>query len=167
MVTENAANQMGTVIEGSQMGTGIGLMPGFDSMTILVVSLVVALVIAIVLWVLVLPEKRRPKLSKFFTFLADIFNFRSLLIEKILKFTYLFFTFFAIIFGFCMLFIKMYGESMALYGVLIMILGPVVLRLIYELSMLGLILVKNVIEINNKIHMECETEEQDEDVEIE
>lgn len=143
---------------------GMRVTSGSDATTVVVISALVSLVIAILLWALVLPEKKRPKLGKFFTFLADIFNFKSLLIEKILKFTYVFLTFFAIVFGFCMLFIEVYGESMALYGVLIIILGPIGLRLVYELSLLGIILVKNVIEINNKMKIEQEIKKQDEDI---
>lgn len=132
-----------------------------------VISVLVALVLTILLWILVIPEKRRPKLGKFFAFLADLFNFKSLLIEKILKFTYVLLTLFAIVFGFCMLFIVSYGESMALYGVLIMILGPIALRLVYELSMMGVLLVNNVIEINRKMSVEQKVEQKEEEVIIE
>lgn len=146
---------------------GMRVTSGSDATMVVVISAVISLVIAILLWALVLPEKKRPKLGKFSAFLADIFNFKSLLIEKILKFTYVFLTFFAIVFGICMLFIVSYGESMALYGVLVIILGPIALRLVYELSLLGIILVKNVIEINNKMKIEQEIKKQDEDIEEE
>lgn len=146
---------------------GMRVTSGPDATIVVVISALVSLVIAILLWALVLPEKKRPKLGKFFVFLADIFNFKSLLIEKILKFTYVFLTFFAIVFGFCMLFIVSYGESMVLYGVLVIILGPIAIRLVYELSLLGIILVKNVIEINNKIKLEQEIKNPDKDIEEE
>lgn len=37
------------------------------------------------------------------------------------------------------------------YGLLLMILGPIVVRLIFEFLMMALLLVKNVISINNKM----------------
>lgn len=149
------------------MRMGMSGSSGPDPTMVVVISVLVALVLTILLWILVIPEKRRPKLGKFFAFLADLFNFKSLLIEKILKFTYVLLTLFAIVFGFCMLFIVSYGESMALYGVLIMILGPIALRLVYELSMMGVLLVNNVIEINKKMSVEQKVEQKEEEVIIE
>lgn len=153
------------------MRMGMSGSAGPDPTMVVVVSVLVALVLTVLLWILVIPEKRRPKLSKFFVFLSDLFNFKSLLIEKILKFTYVLLTLFAIVFGFCMLFVVSYGESMALYGVLIMILGPIALRLVYELSMMGVLLVNNVIEINKKMSVEQKVEQkaekQEEEVTIE
>ena len=149
------------------MRMGMSGSSGPDPTMVLVISILVALVLTILLWILVIPEKRRPKLSKFFVFLADLFNFKSLLIEKILKFTYVLLTLFAIVFGICMLFIVSYGESMALYGVLIMILGPIALRLVYELSMMGVLLVNNVIEINKKLKVEKKADKKEEEVIIE
>ena len=149
------------------MRMGMSGSSGPDPTMMVVISVLVALVLTILLWILVIPEKRRPKLGKFFAFLADLFNFKSLLIEKILKFTYVLLTLFAIVFGFCMLFIVSYGESMALYGVLIMILGPIALRLVYELSMMGVLLVNNVIEINRKMSVEQKAEKKEEEVIIE
>lgn len=39
------------------------------------------------------------------------------------------------------------------YGLLLMILGPIVVRLIFEFVMMALLLVKNVISINNKLRV--------------
>ena len=64
------------------MKTGMSVLSGPDPTMIVVISIIVSLVLAIVVWVAVLPEKRRPRLCKFFAFLADVFNFKSLLIEK-------------------------------------------------------------------------------------
>lgn len=120
---------------------------------VFIISALVSLVCSILVWALVMPEKKRPTLNAFFTFVSDVFNFRSLLIEKILKFTYLLLTLFAILFGFCafIVSISINDGRAALIGLLVMILGPIALRLIYELSMMAVLLVKNVIEINNKM----------------
>ena len=122
---------------------------------VFIISALVSLVCSILVWALVMPEKKRPTLNAFFTFVSDVFNFRSLLIEKILKFTYLLLTLFAILFGFCafVVSISINDGRAALIGLLVMILGPIALRLIYELSMMAVILVKNVIELNNKMSL--------------
>lgn len=126
-------------------------MPISPEVTVGIISALVSLVCSILVWVLVMPEKKRPTLNAFFTFVSDVFNFRSLLIEKILKFTYLLLTLFAILFGFLAFVVSIDDGRAALIGLLVMILGPIVLRLIYELSMMAVLLVKNVIEINNKM----------------
>ena len=128
-------------------------MPISPEVTVGIISALVSLVCSILVWVLVMPEKKRPTLNAFFTFVSDVFNFRSLLIEKILKFTYLLLTLFAILFGFCAFVVSINDGRAALIGLLVMILGPIALRLIYELSMMAVLLVKNVIEINNKMSL--------------
>lgn len=144
---------------------------GSNFMSLVVISIVVALIVTIVLWVAVIPEKKRAKLNKFFGYLSDVFNFRSLLIEKLLKFLYTLLTITAIIVGFIMLFIKVFDEPLAGYGLLLMIAGPIALRLIFEGLMLGILLVKNVIEINNKLaypeEHKCKCKETCEEVEEE
>ena len=100
-----------------------------------------------------------PRLQK----LHDYFNFKKLYIETILKFcfvlatvvcevmgayviisTFLTFIFTIASFQIGMLFGGIFG------GLLIMTLGALVIRLIYEGTMMFIILVKNVIEINKK-----------------
>ena len=122
-----------------------------DPTPFLVISLVAALAATILLFVLVLPDKKRPTLNGFFKGIADIFNFRTLLIEKIVKFLYTFMTIFAVLMGFFMLFMQQYGQSLALRGLFIMLISPIVIRLFFEITMMAILLVKNVIEINNKL----------------
>ena len=122
-----------------------------DPTPFLIISAVAALVVTILLFVLVLPDKKRPILNGFFKGIADIFNFRTLLIEKIVKFLYTFMTIFAVLMGFFMLFIQQYGQSRALKGILVMLVSPIAIRLIFEITMMAILLVKNVIEINNKL----------------
>ena len=103
----------------------------------------------------VTPEAKRPTLNKFLQVVADIFNFKQLLLEKILKCIYIFSTLFAIVAGFFMLFSveKSYfgTRSYALTGLLTMILGPIVIRLLFEGLMMFILLVKNTIDINKKL----------------
>ena len=95
---------------------------------------------------------------------SNSYNFKFLIIEKILQFCYVLATAFSLIYGFLALFAveehysySYYGGSysstewVGYYGLLIMIVGPIAVRIAYELIMLALIAVKNIIQINNKI----------------
>ncbi|MBQ3563749.1 MAG: hypothetical protein IJA21_03990 [Clostridia bacterium] len=122
-----------------------------DPTPFLIISIVAAFIATILLFILVLPDKKRANLNGFFKGIADIFNFRTLLIEKIVKFLYTFTTIAAILFGFFMLFMQEFGRSLALYGLLVMFISPIAIRLLFEITMMAILLVKNVIEINNKL----------------
>ena len=122
-----------------------------DPTPFLIISIVAAFIATILLFILVLPDKKRVNLNGFFKGIADIFNFRTLLIEKIVKFLYTFTTIAAILFGFFMLFMQEFGRSLALYGLLVMFISPIAIRLMFEITMMAILLVKNVIEINNKL----------------
>ncbi len=131
-----------------------------NSVIAAILGFVGALTLTILLYVFVIPEKKNGKFSnKFWQLLHNIFNFKSLLIEVILKFCYVFGTLFIIVYGFFLLFSSeqygygpySYSQSMALPGLLTMVLGPIVLRLMYEGIMMLIILVKKVISIDNKL----------------
>ena len=126
-----------------------------------IIGAVLAIAATILTFIFILPENKRPSLNKFFQVVADILNFKTLFIEKILKFLYILVTFYCIAAGFFMLFSGTYTTSFwggsssfhstALQGLLLMILGPIVVRIVYELLMLTIILVQNVISINKKL----------------
>ena len=113
------------------------------------VSIILALIGTILLFVLVVPEKRRDSLNGFFKAIADICNFKQLVIEKILKFLYTFLSLYIIVLGFFTMFAGYDGTILA--GLLTMVLGPVIIRIAYELIMMTVLLVKNVIDINKKL----------------
>lgn len=124
------------------------------------VSLILALIVAVgglvALYILVLPKKMDGKLSHpVLQFLHDYFHFKTLYIEKVMKFLFTVGTVACISIGFFMLFsvqrVWGYTKSYALDGLILMILGPVLLRLAYEGIMMGIMLVKNVMDINNKL----------------
>ncbi|MBR6594423.1 MAG: hypothetical protein IKK83_04500 [Clostridia bacterium] len=136
-----------------------------------ILGFISALVCTILVCIFVLPEKKRPSLNGFFKGLHDIFNFKQLLIEKILKFCYVFATLSSILTGFFMLFsvetyydYSYYGITehtswVGYRGLLVMLLGPIVIRLIFEASMMFILLVKNVIQINGKLKSRNDSEE--------
>lgn len=131
-----------------------------------IVGGILAIVATVLAYVFIVPEKRREKLNAFGKFLHDTCNFKYLIVEKILQALYIFFTADMIILGFFMLFAApkdFYGDRHWLggYGIMIMILGPIVIRLVYELLMMAVLLLKNVISINNKLRNQNEGKAQD------
>lgn len=126
----------------------------------IILGALVAIGGTVVSFIFILPDKKRNSLNGFFRWAHDFLNFKELWIEKILKALYIFETFACIAIGFFMLFSveHIYGwfSSSTVYlggfGILLIILGPVVVRLIYEGLMLMVLLVKNVMDINNKLN---------------
>lgn len=129
-----------------------------------IIGAVLAIVATVLAYVFIVPEKRREKLNAFGKFLHDTCNFKYLIVEKILQALYIFFTAYTIILGFFMLFAApkdFFGDRHWLggVGILVMILGPILIRLVYELLMMAVLLLKNVISINNKLRSQNGTEE--------
>ena len=120
--------------------------------TIYILSLLFGLVGTIAALVLLVPESKRAALKHpFAVFLHNLFNFKSLWIEKILRFFYIFSTVTSVVMGFFMLFWVEYDEWLGYYGLLGLIVMPVLIRLLYECIMMFVLLVKNTIEINKKL----------------
>ena len=129
--------------------------------TISILIFVLAIVATTLAFVFIVPEKKRSRLNGFGKFLHDMVNFKFLIIEKIMQALYIFATAFVVLAGFFMLFYveegyhsyyystpdKWYGG----YGLLTMVLGPIVIRIVYEFMMMTILLVKHVIQINCKI----------------
>ena len=117
-----------------------------------ILGAVCGLAAAVVAFIMIVPDQKREKLNPFFRYIHDLFNFKSLWIEKIMKFLYIFETLACIGIGFFMLFsVAPFTRSyMGLYGILLILLGPVVVRILYEFIMLAILAVKNLIELNNK-----------------
>ena len=124
--------------------------------TLSIVALVLAIVVTVLAFIFIVPEKRRKKMGKFGKFLHDTCNFKYLIVEKILQALYIFATAMVIFIGFFMLFCSDWNGWMGGKGILIMILGPIALRLTYELLMMAVLAVKNIISINNKLRNQNE-----------
>ena len=125
--------------------------------TILIISIILGIVATVLAFIFIVPEKKRENLNGFGKFLHDTVNFKFLIVEKILQALYIFATAFVILVGFCMLFFVVdygwYGATKwyGLEGFLIMIVGPIAVRLGYEFLMMTILLIKNVIQINSKL----------------
>ncbi len=132
---------------------------------------ILAVVATVLAFIFIVPEKKRANMNKFGKFLHDTVNFRYLIIEKILQALYIYATASVVLLGFFMLFYVQPGYDSYYYrtpatwyggyGLLLIILGPIVVRLAYELLMMAVLLVKNVIQINNKIKNENGEEKAD------
>ena len=134
---------------------------------VLIIAATLTVVATVLLYIFVLPEKKRDSLPKIGQIVHDILHFKSLFIEKIIRFFYLLTTVWCVLTGFLMLFRITTYESYYYshtewyggYGILLMILGPIALRVIFETIMMGILLVKNVMQINNKLKASNEIEE--------
>ena len=134
--------------------------------TITILGLVGGFIATILAFIFIIPESRLSQLNHpVLVFLHNLFNFKSLWIEKILKFFYTFLTITSVVYGFFKLFqvneVRIWNyytnnytvekEWAGYYGLAVMIVAPVIIRIAYELLMMTVLLVKNTIEINNKL----------------
>ena len=112
----------------------------------LILGVVIGIAAVVCAYIFVIPEKRVKGMNKFLYTLHKIFTFKSLLIEKINRFLYVFFTILCITLGFFLLFAK----DMFAIGLVTMLVAPILIRIIFEASMLKIIMTNNLIELNKK-----------------
>lgn len=128
-----------------------------------VLTLVGAIAATVLAFIFVIPSKKRERLNPVLKLIHDILNFKFLIIEKILQALYVLTTAICVLLGIFSIFgftvYESYGwngaetklEYSGIRGILFLIIAPIIVRLIYEGLMLTLILIKNVIQINNKM----------------
>ena len=124
--------------------------------TLGIIAILLAIIATVLAFIFIVPAKRREKMGKFGKFLHDACNFKFLIVEKILLALYIFFTALVILVGFFMLFCSDWSGWMGGKGILLMILGPIAVRLSYELMMMAVLAVKNIISINSKLRNQNE-----------
>ena len=122
-----------------------------------IMAIVFAIAATVLAFIFIVPDKKRAKLPTFGKIVHDIITFKFLIVEKIMQALYIFCTAYTILIGFFMLFIVEYGYWYGGYGLLTMILGPIVVRLVYESILMFILLVKNVIQINGKLKGNADT----------
>ena len=131
------------------------------------IGIVATIICMILVYKHIIPEKKRAGLNKLGQFLHDVFNFKFLIIEKVLQFFYVLATVACVCCGLSMILgitayewgDRVYSDWYGIYGILAAVVGPIAIRLSYELIMLGLLLVKNVMQINKKLKSQTEEEE--------
>ncbi len=137
-----------------------------SSNVILILAAFFCVAAVILLYIFIIPHKKRDKLNSFGKFIHDTCNFKYLTIEKILKFLYVISTTFIIMLGFFMIFwvettyyynsgykyaYSTYYEWRGYIGFVVLLVGPIFVRIIYEVTMMIIIAINNIIEINNKL----------------
>ena len=128
---------------------------------------VATIVFTVLAYKYIVPEKKRANLNKLGQFLNDLFNFKFLITEKIVQFCYVLCTISCVCYGIGLLFsfysysgyYYSYSQWFGLYGIALIVLGPIAVRLAYEGIMMGLLLIKNVMEINKKLKYQTEPED--------
>ncbi len=119
---------------------------------LIIAAIILSIAAAIAIAILIAPENKRGQLQGFAGWLNDLFNFRTLFLEKIFKFLYILNTCFCIIGGVFVMFSAVdAGGEMALIGLGMIVVGPIIIRILYESLMMFILLVKNTIQINNKL----------------
>ena len=136
-----------TSMEGyDDMGFNIDSMPVEE--TWVIIAAVISLILGIVLYFTFLRKKNDGKFKGFAGWLYDFWNFKKLTIEAVLKITYLILTLFITLGSFGLV-----STNIGLF-LAVLVLGNFVLRLIYEFSLLMIIICKNTTEISSKMKKE-------------
>lgn len=121
-----------------------------------IVSLILAIIGGILVYVLFIKGKNL-KLTLFLKNLRDLLDFRIMVLETILKVLYLIITIFIILVSFSFIAVNF------LTFLLVLIFGPVIVRIIYEASMMLIMIWKNTkIIADNTTAKETKKEEKKE-----
>ncbi len=120
-----------------------------------VLGILTAIAATVLAFIFILPEEKRAKLPKVLKIVSDILNMKQLFLEIFFRALYIFSTFACVFVGVFMIFgfetYGRYSQWYGGYGLLIAILGPIVIRIVFEGFMMFVLLVKNTIEINKKL----------------
>lgn len=108
-----------------------------------VIAFIIAIAAGIMIYFMFVKDNKpvSEKLQK----LKDLLDFKTMLIEPILKIVYIIATVFIILFSFGLISLNFVSFLMVL------ILGPIAIRIVYELMMINIMIWKNAKEINDNI----------------
>lgn len=108
-----------------------------------VIAFIIAIAAGIMIYFMFVKDNKpvSEKLQK----LKDLLDFKTMLIEPILKIVYIIATVFIILFSFGLISLNFVSFLMVL------ILGPIAIRIVYELMMINIMIWKNTKEINDNI----------------
>ncbi len=108
-----------------------------------IIALILAIVGGILVYFLFVNAKTEPK-GKFLTWLKNFLSFKIMWIEGILKVIYYIATIFVILISFSFL---GYGGAGFLSFILCLVLGPICIRLVYEMAMMFIMIWRNTKDI--------------------
>ena len=109
----------------------------------MIIAAILAIVGGILVYFLFVRSKTEPK-GKFLKWLKDFLSFKVMWIEPILKVAYYILTIYTILFSFTFL---VAGGIGVLYFFLWLILGPICVRLFYEMTMIFILIWRNTRDI--------------------
>lgn len=108
-----------------------------------VIAFIIAIAAGIMIYFMFVKDNK--PVSEKFQKLKDLLDFKTMLIEPILKIVYIIATVFIILFSFGLISLNFVSFLMVL------ILGPIAIRIVYELMMINIMIWKNTKEINDNI----------------
>ena len=111
----------------------------------IIVSIILAVIGGILIYFLFLSKKNEGKFKGFVGWLYDFLSFKKMFMEALLKITYLIVALYITLSSFALIGVNFW----AFLGTLV--IGNVVARLIYEFSLLLLVICRNTTEISKKL----------------
>ena len=108
-----------------------------------VIAFIIAIAAGIMIYFMFVKDNK--PVSENLQKLKDLLDFKTMLIEPILKIVYIIATVFIILFSFGLISLNFVSFLMVL------ILGPIAIRIVYELMMINIMIWKNTKEINDNI----------------
>ena len=116
-----------------------------QSVICVIVAFILSLVISLVVFFTLVKTRRTPN-GRFTRWLKEYLNFRSILIESILKFVYVFLATLLTVYSFGLI------PSSFLGFLLVVFFGNIILRLIFEFSIMFIIIWKNTSDISANLN---------------
>ena len=107
----------------------------------LIIALVLAIVGGILVYFLFLSKKNEGKFKGFLGWLYDFLSFKKMFLEALLKITYLILAIYVTLSSFALI-----GTNFFIF-LLVLILGNVLVRVIYEFSLILLVICRNTTDI--------------------
>lgn len=120
--------------------------------TWIIISAVLAVVGGIALYFTFLSKKNEEKFTGFLGWMYEFLNFKKLTVEVVLRITYLILAIYITLSSLASI-----GTSFLSF-LLTLVLGNLVLRIIYEFSLILLVICRNTTEINKKLSKKDEEE---------
>ena len=123
----------------------------------LIIALVLAIVGGILVYFLFLSKKNEGKFKGFLGWLYDFLSFKKMFLEALLKITYLILAIYVTLSSFALM-----GTNFFIF-LLVLILGNLLVRVIYEFSLILLVICRNTTDIaKNTVKKENKLEEKTE-----
>lgn len=121
-----------------------------------IIALVLAVCGALVMYFWFLNKKNDGKFKGFVAWLYDMFSFKKMIVEALLKITYLFVTLFLTLYSLGLLFVT------PLPAIALLLIGNLGIRIVYEFSLMMVMICRNTSDINSKLNKKVVEEKTEE-----